>query len=399
MNLLLLSNKFPYPPRDGGALATLNMARGMAQLGHHAVLLAINTQKHPGKTEEIPEKIRSAVSMLGVDHDTTPKPLAALGNFFFSAKPYNATRFESVQYRQTLAGLLENENFDVIQMEGPYLQYCIPLIRRHFSGLLSLRAHNLEHEIWRGVAEATSGLGKKSYLRNLAWRLRRFETCLLDRIDALIPISEADEQKFTDMGWKGPTQVIPAGLTREYPEPRWKRDLSIGYLGALDWEPNVHGLKWFVREVLPAIRERFPGIAVHVAGRNPDQKTAVLLDERPVTFHGEIENARDFINRHPVMVVPVFSGSGIRIKILEAMALGRVVITTRKGIEGIPAQNNRHIIIADTAREMLRQISYLVQDPGRIRKLGMEAIRFVRENFDNFENSKKLMAFYKSHIQ
>jgi hypothetical protein len=120
MKILILSNKLPYPPRDGGSIATLNMITGLRDAGNEITCIALNTTKHQFPVEEIPEKLRSTVRFIGIGCDSSIRPVPMLLNLLFSKEPYIAERFNNGEFRRRLTRLLQEEQFDVVQLEGPY---------------------------------------------------------------------------------------------------------------------------------------------------------------------------------------------------------------------------------------------------------------------------------------
>lgn len=399
MNILLLTNKIPYPPKDGGAIATLNIATGLSDGGHHVQVLAMNTTKHFFSEDQIPDYIRNKISITTIQVQTRIKWPVLFWNFLFSSRPYNALRFQSGLFLDTLNDVISKEKFDIIQLEGPYLDYCIPLLREKTNVKISLRAHNLEHEIWERRANQTNNPLIHLYFKNLSARILKLERSLIGNIDLLVPISERDLEGYMKLGLSCPSLVCPAGLDiRSYPGPSSITGISLFYIGALDWGPNTEGLDWFFDHIWNRLSLSNPGITLHVAGRNSHYYFNNKKEISGVIVEGEVENARAFINSHSVMIVPLLSGSGIRVKILEGMLLGRAVITTSCGAEGLSVTHKKNILIGDTADEFIELINTLITATEIARSIGSEASRYVIENFDNLVITKNLADFYKDNL-
>jgi glycosyltransferase involved in cell wall biosynthesis len=399
MNILLLSNKLPYPPRDGGSIATLNMALGLAGCGCRVSILAINTSKHYFSHDLIPGEIRDRIGIRSVMVNTSVNPLKLILNLLFSRLPYNASRFVSSSFLMALSALLDEQDFDVIQMEGPYLGYCLPLIRARSSALVSLRAHNIEHELWLRNAGTASSFVKRKYLEILGKRIRRLEMELLEKIDLLVPITHRDSGMFRemkpDMTMHMATFGLQAGAYEPQPPPA---EFSLYFIGALDWMPNIEGLKWFIEHVWPPVRTRFPGVGLYIAGRNPGAYFSKSLKEPGIHLVGEVEDSRQFMSGHSAMIVPLHSGSGIRVKILEGMALGKTIISTRIGSEGIEARNGEEILLADDPSGFIAAIEKLIENPHLTEHLARNARQFVKEKFDNLAVCQGLLDFYKEQL-
>ncbi len=148
MKILILCTKLPWPAKEGGAIASLNLAVGLADVGCRVTFLAMNTSRHFMPPEKIPEEIRYKTGIRAVDVDTRLKAIPLLSNYLFSTYPYNAQRFVSRDFRKAILDCLGKVDFDIVQLEGPYLESYIPVIRSHSSAKIALRAHNLEHRIW-----------------------------------------------------------------------------------------------------------------------------------------------------------------------------------------------------------------------------------------------------------
>lgn len=399
MNILQLSIKFPWPPNDGGALATLALTRGFSELGHEVTMLAMNTSKHFYEEEKLPESVKKMADFRTVFVNTDIRFHKALFNLFFSRMPYNAERFVVPAFSKKLRHLLNERKFDIIQLEGLYLTPYLPEIRSCTSTPVVLRAHNVESEIWFRKFHQEQSLLKKAYTGILASRLRRMEISAINQYDLLVTITERDAGFFEKYGNEKPMEIIPYGIDPEdYPEPDFQTDPpSLFYIGALDWQPNVSGLLWFLEEVWAKIKKKFPHLVFHIAGRNAAPDLQKRLKRYPVVFHGEVPSSRDFMRDKNILVVPLFTGSGIRVKIIEAMAMGKTVISTELGTEGIPAVEGRELFHAQTAEDFIDAIHTLAVQPSRLAQTGMAARQLVFSRFNNRDLTGRLLAFYKSH--
>jgi len=399
MKILILTNKLPYPPRDGGSIATLNMLTGLQKAGNHITCLSLNTSKHNFPVEKIPHELSSTIRFLGVDCDSSIKPLRMILNLLFSKKPYIAERFNIRNYREKLAELLRNEPFDLVQLEGPYPGHYLGEIRKWCNAPVSLRAHNVEHLIWKRKASREKPMLKSWYLRNMASRLEKFELQVARRSDYLIPISQQDETFFRERGYSRPILTIPTGLSLEdYSLTPIPSHLTLFFIGALDWLPNQEGLSWFLENVFHDLVAELPQLQFHVAGRNAPEHFVRKLNHDRIVYHGEVDDARKFMKSYRVMVAPLLTGSGIRIKILEAMALGRPVVTSSVGIEGIPAEDNKEVMLANDPDLCRNQLVKLLTNSDEASRLVTEARQLIKHNFDTFELSTRLSQFFKMQV-
>jgi polysaccharide biosynthesis protein PslH len=399
MKILQLCKKFPYPLKDGESVAVTQLAKALHDLGAEVTLLTMNTSKHQVDIETLPPwffQIYANVHAVPVYNHLT-----IWGGFknLFERESYHITRFISRDYELKLIEILKSKTFDIVQLEMIYLAPYLPVIRQYApQAKVVCRAHNVEHEIWKRVADITKNPIKKHYLRWLTGKLRRFEVAQLRNYDALLPITERDGRIFQLLGYRGAMLATPVGMdTQRFKMPfiSMNGHLSVGFIGALDWIPNIEGLKWFLETVwTPHFGKKQSAFKLHIAGRNaPDWILNMNIPN--VTMHGEIPDAHQFTRQHPVMIVPLFSGSGIRVKILESMLMGRVVITTRIGMEGIPAKDGISILIANSAAEFAEKLQFCRQNPTKMAQIGAAARQLIEQEFDNKYIAKRVLAFYK----
>ncbi len=399
MRILQVTNKVPYPVIDGGAIACMNLARGFSHLGHKVTILAMNTVKHNVSLSEIPESIKELAEFKLVRVPARISPIPAMFNLLFSNKPYNAVRFVSRTFSRELQRVLLENDFDIIQLEGLYVCPYIPLIRANSKAKIVYRAHNIEHEIWSRTAIMAKGV-QKWYLKNLSGRIKAFEISVLNKYDLLVPITERDGEILKRLGNKKPIHVSQTGIDSSVLIPNSKNleHPTLFHIGSLEWSPNQEGLIWFFENCWDKIIAKYPDLKFFVAGRNAPAWFQKKLDLPNVVFIGEVEDAYEFINSKSIMIVPLFSGSGMRIKIIEGMALGKPIVTTPVGTEGISTTSDKNIIITNGVNGFVDSISQLIEDREYFDSIGKNAIEYINENFDNLSSAGSLIEFYKKHI-
>lgn len=400
MNILQIANKVPYPPKDGGSIATFNFTKGLAKLGHQMDMLAINTLKHFVDISKITPELQGICTIKGITTNTRISAAAALRNLLFSRMPYNAQRFVTEEFEQAIATQLQHTTYDVVQLEGLYLAPYIRLVRKHSEALISMRSHNVEHEIWQRTALQIRNPLKKWYVNNLSARIKRLETSTFNDFDVMLPITARDAEIFRQLGFQKPMHVTPAGIdiSTLQPDVQAMDFPSLFHLGALDWAPNQEGLLWFLEKCWPLLHQQFPQLTFYIAGRNATAAFAKKLQQPGVRYCGEVDDAREFINSKAVMVVPLLSGSGMRIKIIEGMALQKTIVTTATGTEGIPTSNGDNILIANTPEDFISAVGRAVSSRDFCLKLGKNAREFIQQQFDNTAIAQSVADFYTAHI-
>lgn len=393
MKILQLTKKFPFPLKDGESIAVTNLSKSLNALGCEITLLSMNTIKHYISPDSIPDSFDHYKAIHTVDLDNRVTAWGAIKNIF-SNDSYHVSRFYFGAFKSKLIQLLRANNYDIIQLETLYLAPYIEIIRKYSEAKIVMRSHNVEFEIWNRVAANTRLLPKKIYLQYLAKKLKRFEIERLDKYDALVTVTKRDLEAYQKLGYAGRGTVLPISInSNEYISSDLNVDQpSLSFIGSLDWMPNLEGLKWFLHKVWPIVTEKNPGLKLHIAGRNtPESITSLASDS--IIIEGEVEDAKSFINAHSIMIVPLLSGSGMRVKILEGMALSRVVISTSIGMEGIDARDKIEILKADSPEEFAARINWILVNAERQKQIAANAQMFIKTNFDRETNAKQLLEF------
>jgi len=396
MKILFLCKKFPYPLKDGESIAVSNLCKELKAMGCDLSLLSMNTSKHYSDTSALPPEYNYFTSIQAVDLDNALKPWKAIASIV-SGESYHVRRFKSSAFKAKLIEILKQEKFDIIQLETLYLAPYVETIRQYSDARIVMRAHNVEHEIWERITSNTGSNVRKLYLAYLTRKLKEYEIAQFPAYDYLVTLTERDLIQFREKGYTNGASAAPIGFDTEnypYAKPSFGPQMSMCFIGSLDWMPNMEGLDWFLNNCWPDIHERWPMITLHIAGRNTPSS---LLNLRlpKVTIHGEVPDAADFINQHAVMIVPLFSGSGMRVKIVEGMMMGKVILTTTVGKEGIEGENMKHFLVADDAAQFVRAISFCVEHPDEALMISRNAQANAEKQFDSGQAARKIMDIYK----
>ena len=399
MKVLQLCNKPPYPPVDGGTLAMNSITQGLLHAGCEVKVLTVETDKHPADAAALPADYRQLTAFESVYIDlgikAIPAAVAAL-----CGESYHVKRYISDIFAKRLTAILKEQTFDVVHIESIFLTPYVQLIRRHSQAKVILRAHNVEHLIWRRVAQSTPNLLKRSYLKHLSLTLRAYELEHVNDYDGVVCITQADADYFRQNGCRRPITSIPFGVTP--PEPMENHDTpeanSLFHIGAMDWIPNQESIAWLLNEVWPMVHREVPQAHLYLAGRKmPQRWMKASIDG--VTVVGEVDDAMEFIRGKQINIVPLLSGSGIRVKIIEAMAAGKVVVTTTVGAQGIDYTNGQNLLIANTPEEFASQIKRCLSDPDYCRNVGEAAAQLIREQYNGQKLANELIEFYNKRLE
>ncbi len=395
MKILQLVNRIPYPLNDGGSIGIHYYTEGYIQAGVSLSMLAMNTFRHWVVLEDLPDIYGKLKHFVAVPVDNRVKVRDAFFNLF-KGTSYNIDRFINPEFEQALIALLQKENFDIIQLEGLFVVPYLPVIRTYSKAKVVIRQHNIEFRIWERLAEQARNPFKKMYLRLLAKRLKRFELEHMQDYDLILPISREDEQFYKKLGHSSPVYLHPFGVdTDKIPFlPVSNALISLYHIGAMDWQPNLESVNWLLEKIMPLLRTSLPEVKLYLAGRNmPDYYKQQHWDNVEVV--GEVPDARAFEQDKSILLVPLLSGGGVRIKIFQAMAMGKAIVTTPIGVEGIEAEDGVHLMIADTPELFAAKIIELVSRPDQIRQLGTAARLLMSQRYDQKKLIIRLLERYR----
>jgi len=394
MRILQICNKPPFPAVDGGAIAMNNVTQGLMNKGCIVNVLTITTPKHNIST--LPKAYVEKTNFQSVFIDTTIKAKDAFFNLF-SNKSYNIERFISNDFSKKLSEILkEQENFDFIIIESLFVTPYIKTIKKYSKAKIILRAHNVEHKIWERISSNTKNILKKKYIDLLAKRMKNYEISIFNKLDAICAMTNIDVDSFKALGFKKQIASIPTGYIldeiKHTEEPI--DEFSVFHIASMDWLPNTEGVDWFIKNVWNKVNKAIPTSHLYLAGRDMPQ-SYYELNKKSITTVGPVESAKEFFLSKHIMVVPILSGSGMRIKIIEGMALGKVIISTTIGAEGINCTNKKNILIADTPKAFSSAIIKCLNDKSFCEEISKNAKQLIVEEYSNESISIRMMDFFK----
>lgn len=394
MNILQLCYKPPYPPVDGGTMAMNGVTQGLLSCGHAVRVLSVSSDKHPVSEFLSGSEYEQKTYFQAVHIDLSIHPLDA-ATALLCGESYNVKRFYNKAFEKKLIEILDSHTFDIVHIESIFLAPYLDTIRRHSNARLVLRAHNVEHLIWQQMAKNEKKPLKRWYLKHLALALRQYELQQMNLFDGIVCISDNDAATFRELGCRKKIISIPFGIElppipNSVPEP-----LSLFHIGSMDWLPNQESISWFLNKVWPLIHNDLPQMRLYLAGRKmPDKFLNLNLDG--VVVVGEVPDSKAFMASKQINIVPLLSGSGIRIKIIEAMALGKAIISTSAGASGIKYTDGHDILIANTPEEFLSHLCRLTENPELGNTLGRNARCLVEEQYSQQAMANKLLSFYET---
>ena len=360
MRILHLCNKVPFPGRDGSSLAMESLIRLEASLGHSVHVVALNTEKH---WVENPASPIQGVTLEAVAASTKPSIRTALANLF-SRESYYASRFWTSEVSAVITERAQRA--DVVVVDSIFMAVYLDEVG---SVPTILRAHNVEHAIWmRGLG--SEPWYRRGYVALQAKRLKIWESQVARHVNRIWAISPEDARWFQDFGPVHTVACTYDPLHGSWPESGASEPKAY-HLGALDWTPNVRGMKWFLDFVAPQLQHAEVDVYSRQWPFGFAPKGVCYRADQPDFAH------------YGVFIAPIRSGSGMRIKLLEAMARGKAIVTTSLGAEGLNAIHGTHLLLADSPTEFAAAMDQLHHHAELRTKLGAAAAHHARMHFSD----------------
>jgi polysaccharide biosynthesis protein PslH len=349
LNILLLTHRIPYPLLDGGALVTNFMLQGFLNQGESLSLLSLNTSKHFVDVNTLPDYYAKLQHFETVNINNDVTPIGAIKNLFTS-QSYHTARFASNEFNEKLKQLLQNNLFDFVVLDNIFLQDCIATIRMHSLAKIACRIHNIEHQIWQKLASNSLNITKKKYLQLQAKRLKKIELLTLQKVDILLLLNESEGLQLAEWGVHTKQYFMPFGININNVDDNFPFALNqCFHLASMNWLPNIEALDWFIAEVFPKIIQQNNNFVLHIGGKFLPEKY-YNLQSTNIIVHPIVKDAKVFMQQHGICIVPLKSGAGIRVKILEAMANRIPVVSTSLGANGLRVKDAHNILLADDAQ-------------------------------------------------
>ena len=387
VKILHITPKPPYPKIDGGCVA---MATMFEQLKHvnETYLATISTEKHPFfKDDWSIENLKKLI--IHQPLDTTPTFFSGISSLF-NYWSFWILRFYNKSFEQKLVDFIQHKSITHVVLESLLLAPYISNIKT-LGVKVIVRTHNVEHELWQEKAQQAKGLKKIAY-NMLKRKLFNNEVRALNLCDGIIAISPNEMNFVANYAVKTPAVWIPLAIEIDK-KSSFNPSAHFFHIGAMDWQPNIEGLNWFFKTVWKHVHSETNAL-MHIAGKGLSKND--YSDIVGVVNHGEVSSASDFMRNSGILVVPIFSGSGIRIKIIEAGKSGIPLIATPKAVEGLQLEANVDYLVANTPAQFIEQMINLAQNKELQVKLGEKLKSKISNQFERTQLNNKLGEFIKS---
>jgi glycosyltransferase involved in cell wall biosynthesis len=397
LKILILSHRVPFPQNGGYAIVVANTIKGLVNTGHDVSLVALNAKRNNHESQLPDEDLMGKIHYRAYDIDTTITMLGVAANLFRKTS-FNVDRYYDPEFETLLVRELRNNDYDIIQFEGLFVSLYLPAVRKHSKAKLIYRAHNIENQIWWRLSQQKIDPFKKSYLRMHARRIKSYEQQKLNKFDAIAVFTGQDKSTLQEYGINVPIEIFPVGLRLEkYVVDIRKTEFpSLFFLGSLDWLPNREGVEWFLDNFIKDITEGDLPVKLYIAGNDIPERFDDYEALGKIFIQGEVDNALEFVNSKSIMIVPLLSGGGMRVKIVEGMAMQKCIISTSLGAEGINFKNGHDIMIANNRNEFFDAIHRCITDEELCIQLGKNARLLAEKEHDINVVTKNLVKFYKT---
>ena len=381
MRVLWVKGGGLVPPDVGLKIRSYNLLRELAK--RHRITLFTFYAAHPNDIHgELRNMFDRVICVpLDIPARRSLREYLSFGRQLLSPIPYSIAKYCRPEVARVLLTLLAEQQFDVVVCD-----FILPaiLLPEGLPYPEVIFTHNVETLIWKRHLELT----RNPLWKLVAWREYRtmmaYEKRYLKRANWILTVSEADRDFFKKMLRTTDITVIPTGVDIDYFAPgalQRERPNSLVFCGSMDWMPNEEGILFFMEQILPAIRKQIPAATLKIVGRNPSEKLHRIATACAAEVTGTVDDIRPHVQNTAVYVVPLRVGSGTRLKIFEAMAMGKAIISTTLGAEGLPVTDGENIMLADAPDEFARKAVRLLQDSAERSRLGENARELVTRHY------------------
>jgi glycosyltransferase involved in cell wall biosynthesis len=336
LKILILTHRVPFPQNGGYPIVVCNTIRGLVNLGHDVSLVSLNAKKHRNTALE-DDDLLSKIQYRSFDIDASISLVDGLINIF-SKNSYNIERYYDQNFEKLLIRTVRNTTYDIIQFEGLFVAPYIDAVRKNCKTKLVYRAHNIEHQIWERLSQQKSDPVKKLYLKLMAKRIKKYEIQQINKFDAIAVFTGQDHNNLAN----------------------------------------------------DELRVKF-----YVAGNDIPEEFDDYGIMGKVFIQGEVDDGLEFVNSKSIMIVPLLSGGGMRVKIVEGMAMQKCIISTSLGAEGINYKNGVNILIANNRDEFFKAIKRCIADEDYCMAVGLNARKLIEAQHDVNKVTNNLVNLYQ----
>lgn len=394
--ILMLTQVLPYPPDSGPKVKTLNVLKFLAQQ-HEVTLISFVRGDQSADVEHLRPFCRAIYTV--PIRRSIPREAAAALVSLASGQPWMILRDDRVEMRQLVGRVANEVGFDSVHVDQLNMAQFVP----QQSGIHKvLDAHNALWLLYRRLWETLPNSPKKLWLGRDWPLIKKYEGRVCNAFEAVLAVSQEDKLALEEAMGSSESEkitVIPIAVDTDEVKPVQRRPEAdhILHIGTMFWPPNVDGVAWFAREIYPHISAQRPGAVFDVVGARPPQEIVTLGGNgNGINVTGYVADPTPYLESAGVMVVPLRSGGGMRVKILNALAQGLPIVTTSLGCEGIAVEHGRHLLVADTPADFAQATLRLLNNPAEASELGRQGRRLIQTTYDFRSACRPLETVYRS---
>ena len=383
MHILWLKTELLHPIDKGGKIRTYNMLKELKR-DHEITYLTLDDGS--AGDDERQQAFEYCDELVCVPHQVREKfTVGFYSQLLFnlaSSLPYAIWKYDSPAMRKAICKHVKTGKIDLLVCDFLAPAANVPLNPGCPTVLFQ---HNVEATIWKRHSEVQSNALKKAYLHMQWLKMRAFEGKMCRQFDSVVAVSSEDREQMLNEYRAESVFEVPTGVDTNFFRPGRSRQSSphnIVFTGSMDWLPNEDAIHYFTEQIMPRIKQTFADATLTVVGRNPSASLLELAKKDPsIIVTGRVADVRPYIERAAAYIVPLRIGGGTRLKIYEAMAMEKAIVSTTIGAEGLPVKNGGDLLLADTAEPFAEAVIRVLKDKILARDLGNRAAATVRSKF------------------
>jgi len=391
MRILQVCHKPPLPATDGGTVAMHSLTQGLLDAGHSVRICTLETAKHPFQPNLLSDSYRTQVQPRAVFADTEVKPLAA-GAAVFSSYSYHISRFDVPAMHELLQETVVDYQPDIVLFESLFTAPYLETVRKSCKAQCVYRSHNVESVLWENRLNEYP-LHKRPWLKNITNKLARYEFATINQFDGVVTISQDDLDTLRQKGMRVPATAVPFGVNQTIESVHASDQKNILFIGSLDWQPNTEALTWFTEEVWKPFHAQHSDYTFQLAGRNATAAMRELGNVAGIRFRGEITDALAFLAEGDILVSPLFTGSGQRIKVLEALAQGKAVVASSVALQGLDVEPGIQVEVAENGPQFVDTLHHLVSEHTKRERLMQAGLDWVKAHHTATQTTGQFLQF------
>jgi len=377
MKILVLTMQFPHFPAPGGQTRQFYLLKEAAK-EHEITLLTLSPPPSEAALSELKGFVKEVIVLKGkYPHPTAPNsaalPFSSLFRELLDKEPFEIRKWRTRREIPEYLAQIDEQQFDLIQVEHSELAHWIEGFFPNTPKILIL--HNVNYLIYKRFFDITSW-GKEKVWALAQWlNMKKYEASLAGNFDKFISMSDNDRRLFLEIAPVADVDVVPNGVDTDYffPGEDDNEESALVYTGYMGWKPSIDAVVTFCRDIFPALRRTYPDLKFYIVGKDPSEEVKALAQDENVIVTGFVEDVRPYVRRSKLVVVPLRVGGGTRLKILEAMSMGKAVVSTSVGAEGLRVNNGEDIFLADSNQTIIEKCKMVLGDQALRRTMGEKA--------------------------